>query len=110
MKRQIEKRSNTLQHHIFVCCGSSCRKEGAEDIVELFQDIIKDLGLKEHIIVSTTHCNDCCKHSPVVMVYPDGIWYKTTGKKTARRIIIEHLLQQKPVEDHIFLRLAQKTP
>ncbi|MFZ7119843.1 MAG: NAD(P)H-dependent oxidoreductase subunit E [Eubacteriaceae bacterium] len=75
------------KHHIFVC-GSArlvgenkgfCLQKGAVDIIQMFNEEIQDRGLDSEVMVTSTGCMGLCSMGPVVMIYPEQIWY---GKVT----------------------------
>jgi (2Fe-2S) ferredoxin len=80
-------------HHIFVC--GSYRPTGAQGVchkkesVQLLQHMtneIQDRGLDE-VMVSSTGCMNVCDSGPVMVVYPEGQWYKQATVETAEAIL-----------------------
>ncbi|MPW27043.1 (2Fe-2S) ferredoxin domain-containing protein [Alkalibaculum sp. M08DMB] len=76
------------KYHVFVC-GSArlvgenkgfCLQKGAIDIIQNFNEEIQDRGLDSEVMVSSTGCVGLCSMGPVVMIYPQQIWY---GKVTS---------------------------
>jgi (2Fe-2S) ferredoxin len=63
-----------------------------------FKDAIKDAGLKHHIRANESGCLDQCEHGPVVVVYPEAIWYGFVGVKDVQEIVNEQFLHGRPVE------------
>lgn len=87
--------------HILCCMGSSCKKHGAEEVLETLKHELKEEGLHKHVHITKTHCNDLCKRSPIVMVYPDGIWYEEMTPKLAKKLVQEHIRKGEPLKKHI---------
>jgi (2Fe-2S) ferredoxin len=54
----------------------------------------------------TTPCLGVCTGGPLLVVYPDGIWYHHVDEALLKRIVEEHLQQDKPVTGHIFFALG----
>lgn len=55
-----------------------------------------------------THCMVVCKNKgPLVVVYPEGIWYQCKDEHALNRIVTEHLEKGCPVEELIFHRLGE---
>jgi (2Fe-2S) ferredoxin len=92
---------SSVSHHIFICHGSDCKKHGAGEITDTIRELIKSEGIKEQVHITKTHCNDQCKRCPVVIVQPEGVWYKDVTKKVAKRIVREHIIAGSVVEDNV---------
>lgn len=82
-------------HHIFVC-GSArlagenkglCLRKGAVDIVQAFNEEILDRELDGEIMVTATGCLGICSKGPVVVIYPDGIWYGEVSEDDVVEIV-----------------------
>jgi (2Fe-2S) ferredoxin len=95
-----------FQKHVFfcinqrdedaVCCGAC----GASDIQSYAKDRIKALKKSGPggIRINRSGCLDRCDEGPVMVVYPEGIWYRYVDQSDVDEIIEEHLLNDRPVE------------
>jgi (2Fe-2S) ferredoxin len=54
------------------------------------------------VLRSKVDCLRVCESGPIAVVYPDGTWYRGVTVEVADRIIDEHLVGGRPVEEHVF--------
>lgn len=81
------------KHHVFVCTsGKECPKQGAEDVHRTLKKHVKDAGLGKIVRVNHAGCMNQCGHGPMVVVYPEDVWYAHVDEAGARRIVAEHLV------------------
>ncbi len=74
---------NKPEHHIFVCSSSRingqqkgfCISKNAGGIVSRFLEEISDRDLDSKIMVTNTGCLSLCSQGPIVVVYPENVWY-----------------------------------
>lgn len=55
--------------------------------------MVKDSALDGQVMISKVDCLDQCGRGPVMVAYPDGVWYGGVDEKGARAIVEEHLEQ-----------------
>lgn len=92
------------KYHVFVCTtGKTCPKQGSDKVRDILKDGVKALGLKQVCRVNQAGCMGQCGHGPMVVVYPDDVWYAGVDAKGARRILEEHIVQGKPVEEYRYV-------
>jgi (2Fe-2S) ferredoxin len=95
-----------FQHHLFICTNErdedaprpSCAGSGSKKLKEAFKEAIKDAGLKGKVRANEVGCLDQCEHGPVVVVYPEAVWYGFVHLKDIGEIVSDHLLHGRPVE------------
>lgn len=88
-----------FKKHVFVCVtGKTCPGQGSEAVLKELRKEISDLGLKKQIRINKAGCFDHCGNGPLVIVYPDQIWYAHVKPSDCKEIVQSHLLGDKPVE------------
>lgn len=94
------------KHHIFFCLNqrdnaqACCAEQGAQEAFEHCKLQVKANGLAGPggVRVNKAGCLDRCAGGPVVVVYPEAIWYSFVDKADIDEIVESHLKQGKPVE------------
>jgi (2Fe-2S) ferredoxin len=97
------------KRHLFLCNGSSCAENGAAEVTQPLRDEIRALGLHDQIHTTKTMCNGRCDDGPIVIVQPDGIWYKHVGKKAAKQIVYQHLKNDRPLSEMVLYQWGDST-
>jgi (2Fe-2S) ferredoxin len=102
-----------FEHHVFVCSNHrpagaprrSCTAEGQSELHARLQQLSREAGLAGKVRINKAGCLDQCEHGPVVVVYPEGVWYGNVSPADAEEIVREHLVGKRPVER---LRIADE--
>ena len=92
--------------HVFFCTnlredGSACcQRFNACALRDYAKLRSKDLGIAGPggVRINTAGCLDRCEDGPVMVVYPEGIWYSYIDQEDVDEIIEEHLLHGRVVE------------
>jgi (2Fe-2S) ferredoxin len=87
------------KYHIFVC--NSCRingtqkgfccNKGASEVTRRFQEEIEDRQLDGDVMVTNTGCFGLCEKGPIVVVYPEGVWYGNVTADDVDTIMNRHI-------------------
>ena len=98
------------RRHIVVCTGGFCSPSRAgRAIYSLLPQLLEREDLlfgPQRVKRSETPCLGVCAGGPIVVVYPEGIWYAPVTPKLLERIVMEHLKAGRVVEDAVFFRLG----
>ena len=90
--------------HIFCCSNQRppghergcCADKGAEKLRNFMKRRAKEMGLSD-IRINNAGCLDRCAYGPVMVVYPEGVWYSPQNEADVEEILIRHLQQGEPV-------------
>jgi (2Fe-2S) ferredoxin len=97
-------------HHIFVCTSSRpngqqkgfCHTKAGVDVMTRFMEEIEERGIGGEVFLSNTGCFGICEKGPVVVVYPDNIWYGPVTIDDVTEILDSHIEGGTPVP-HLML-------
>ena len=88
--------------HVLCCGGTGCTSSGSAQIIERFEQQIKEKGLDREVKVIRTGCFGLCEAGPVVIIYPEGTFYSRVKVEDVDEIVSEHLLKGRPVQHLVY--------
>lgn len=96
--------------HVFCCTNQrpdthrrgSCAARGSKQLCDYMCRLGMALGVPR-IRINHAGCLNVCEHGPVMVIYPQGIWYRYENEADIEEILRSHVKRGVPVER---LRLA----
>ncbi len=88
----------TPKYHVFICTSCRingtqkgyCHTKGSVDIVQRFMEEVEDRDLSSDVMISNTGCFGICDRGPIVVVYPEGVWYGGVKPEDVETIVEKH--------------------
>jgi (2Fe-2S) ferredoxin/predicted O-methyltransferase YrrM len=93
-----------FRFHLFVCTQQkpegvpSCPANGSIAVLNALDREIQACGLGSDVQLTTCGCMGLCDEGPVMVVYPEGAWYRRVQTSDIPEIVSQHLLNGKPVD------------
>lgn len=88
--------------HVLVCGGTGCTSSGSEQIIQTLKDELKKNKLQNEVAVVKTGCHGLCAEGPVMIVYPEAVFYSRVRPEDMEEIVSEHLLKGRIVERLVY--------
>jgi NADH-quinone oxidoreductase subunit F len=92
--------------HVLVCAGAGCVSSGCREVRDALVQGITEFGLQSEIKVIETGCIGSCDLGPIVVIYPEGVFYQKLKPADARLIAEEHLFKGRVVERLLYTEPA----
>ena len=103
-----------VSHHLLLCATATkakcCDSVLGAQTWNALKSIVRELDLEnaarpEGIVLrSKADCLRVCERGPILLVWPDGIWYSDVSPDRVKRIMEQHIIGQQPVEEWILKR------
>jgi (2Fe-2S) ferredoxin len=94
-----------MEYHLFLCADQTkpkcCDKDLGLAVWEYLKGRLIELNLEKRVGRTKANCLRLCMDGPILVIYPQGIWYKNVTIEVLERILQEHIFGGKIVEEFV---------
>ncbi|MGA1867531.1 MAG: NADH-quinone oxidoreductase subunit NuoF [bacterium] len=105
LRQSINKETDLNKPCIIICGGTGCRAYNCEKVISSFEKDLSEKGIDDKVRILTSGCHGFCELGPLVVIRPQGIFYKSVSVEDTKEIIEETIQKGKIVN-----RLLYKDP
>ncbi len=84
--------------HVLVCTGTGCTSSNSRSVISGLRKELADKGLEKEIQVIETGCFGFCNLGPIMVVYPEGVFYCRVSQDDIQEIVEEHFTKGRVVQ------------
>lgn len=92
---------------MLVCKHKTCLRQGGKNSIKALKRTLREQDLRKQVMVTKVKCLDQCGRGPVMVVYPEGVWYGGVDEECARRIVTEHLEEGHIIEKRVLHEMRE---
>jgi NADH-quinone oxidoreductase subunit F/NADP-reducing hydrogenase subunit HndC len=88
--------------HVLCCGGTGCSSSGSKEIIPALKEKLAARGMSDEVKVVETGCHGLCELGPLVIVYPEGVFYTRVKVSDVDEIVETHLVKGRVIERLLF--------
>jgi len=92
----------TTRLNVLVCSGAACLSAHSKEVKDELIININKHNLNDEVKIIETGCMGPCEMGPIILVYPEGTFYKKVKKEDVAQIVEEHFLKGRVVKRLLF--------
>ncbi len=88
---------------ITICGGTGCIASKCGELIDAFKAELANQGLEDSVSLRITGCHGFCEKGPLVVIYPERIFYPLAKAKDVPRMVTETVIGKKPIEELLYV-------
>lgn len=84
--------------HVLICTGTGCTSSNSRALIDTLKKELVENGLEKEIQVIETGCFGFCNLGPIMVVYPEGVFYCRVSEADLREVVQEHFVKGRVVQ------------
>jgi NADH-quinone oxidoreductase subunit F/NAD(P)H dehydrogenase (quinone)/NADP-reducing hydrogenase subunit HndC len=101
-------KEKVYRQHLLICAGTSCIAGGCRDVRVAIEEELAKHNLAAEVRLVETGCNGFCAVGPIMVVYPDGVFYQKLTPAIVPRLVSEHFLKGRPLTELFYQKPTTK--
>ena len=101
--------TTTYRSNIMICAGTGCVANGSLKVKDALETELIKRNLQNEIKIVLTGCNGFCAKGPVMVVYPEDIFYQLVKPADVPHLVEEHFIKGRPVQKFLYTPPTEKT-
>ncbi|MCH4830867.1 TonB-dependent receptor domain-containing protein [Flavobacterium columnare] len=97
----MSKDLSKIKKIIYLCNGTCCTDNGAEENIKTLRKNLTQYELNDEIHTIRTKCQGFCKKGPIVNIQPENTWYKEVNIETSNNIVTTHILKDTLIKEQL---------
>jgi NADP-reducing hydrogenase subunit HndC len=98
----------TYRSNIMICAGTGCVANGSLKVKDALETELIKRNLQNEIKIVLTGCNGFCAKGPVMVVYPEDIFYQQVKPEDVPHLVEEHFIKGRPVQKFLYTPPTEK--
>ncbi|AKI96909.1 NADH-quinone oxidoreductase subunit NuoF [Kosmotoga pacifica] len=91
-----------VENTIVICAGGACISAGEISVKESLENTLREYALDEVVRVVETGCMGACDLGPIMVIYPEGVFYQKLDSNNVKKVVEEHLLKGRIVKELLY--------
>ncbi|HUJ16942.1 MAG TPA: NADH-quinone oxidoreductase subunit NuoF [Nitrospirota bacterium] len=91
-----------------ICAGTGCVANGSLRVKDALETELIKRNLQGEVKIVLTGCNGFCAKGPVMVVYPEDIFYQLVKTEDVPHLVEEHFIKGRPVQKFLYTPPADK--
>ncbi len=113
LSAQVQKLSlERIERHLFLCADQTealcCDQDTGLKAWTYLKRRIKELQLETKVFRTKANCLRVCEYGPILVIYPEGVWYHSATELVLERILQEHVIAGNLVAEFAFISPQNK--
>ncbi|MBP2100065.1 NADH-quinone oxidoreductase subunit NuoF [Enterococcus rivorum] len=91
-----------FEKEMMICAGTGCISSKSDAFIQSLKEELAKNELSEKVNLVSTGCFGLCAQGPIVIIYPEGVFYHQVKPKDAKKIVEQHLMKGELVEKLLY--------
>ena len=87
-----------VRAHVLICAGTGCTSSGSKKVEAALRRELEEKGLAREIKIVETGCHGFCEMGPLLIVYPEGVFYVRVQEEDVPELVEEHFYKGRIVQ------------